>query len=127
MKPALTRRDMREALDRKSIVLYLAVAAAHAVSIYLATDVIPAPNGVVPVWAASGVSVAALLVGERRVWPGVLLAIFLANVTSSLGYGTTFGLAALKALANTVEPFVGALVTLRLLGGIPRLGERRGL
>jgi PAS domain S-box-containing protein len=56
-----------------------------------------------PVWLASGIGLAALLLWGRRLWPGIFLGVFLVNFTSA-------GLLASLAIAagNTLEALVGA-------------------
>ena len=67
-------------------------------------------QGVSPIWPASGVALAALVLSERRAWPGVLAAIFAAalgsNFVSGIAPLTSFGFAA----SNVLECWLAALV-----------------
>jgi len=69
-------------------------------------------HGVVtPVWAPTGIAIAALfLFGPRRLWPAVAAGAFVANVTS----GTGALLAAAIAVGNTLEAVVGAYLLRRI-------------
>src|SRR5262245_1645719 len=79
---------------------------------------------VTTVWAPTGLSIAALLLGGRRLWPAVYLGAFLANA------GTTAPLwtAALIAAGNTLEAVAAAslLPRLRFDPGLSRLADAVG-
>jgi signal transduction histidine kinase len=62
------------------------------------------------VWPPTGLSLAILLMGTRREWPGVFIGAFVANVTT-VGVGP--GTAAAIAVGNTLEAFVGATLIRR--------------
>jgi integral membrane sensor domain MASE1/anti-sigma regulatory factor (Ser/Thr protein kinase) len=59
---------------------------------------------VTAVWPPTGIALAALVLGGRRLWPGVLLGAFLANVTTDVPVYTAAGI----AVGNTLEALVGA-------------------
>jgi integral membrane sensor domain MASE1/anti-sigma regulatory factor (Ser/Thr protein kinase) len=59
---------------------------------------------VTAVWPPTGIALAALVLGGRRLWPGVLLGAFLANVTTDVPVYTAAGI----AVGNTLEAVVGA-------------------
>ena len=71
------------------------------------------------VWPPSGIALAALLVLGYRVWPGILLGAFLANITTSGNTFTSFGIAA----GNTLEGLVGAYLVNSFANG-PHFCER---
>jgi PAS domain S-box-containing protein len=74
-------------------------------------------HGVItPVWAPSGISLAALLILGIRYWPAVALGAFVANATSD----ASLAVAAAIAAGNTLEAVVGAAL-------VRRLGFRPGL
>jgi PAS domain S-box-containing protein len=78
-------------------------------------------HGVItPVWAPSGIALAALLVLGPRAWPAVAVGAFVANVTSGAGAAVAAGIAA----GNTLEPVVGAYL-LRRIGFRPSLARVR--
>ena len=74
-------------------------------------------HGVItPVWAPSGIALAALIVLGPRVWPAVALGAFIANATSDV----SVWVAAAIAVGNTLEAVVGAFL-------LRQVGFRRSL
>jgi integral membrane sensor domain MASE1/anti-sigma regulatory factor (Ser/Thr protein kinase) len=63
-----------------------------------------ATPSVTAIWPPTGLALAALLLGGIRLWPGVALGAFLANVTTDVPLATTIGI----TLGNTLEAVVGA-------------------
>jgi PAS domain S-box-containing protein len=57
-----------------------------------------------PVWPASGVALAAVVLLGRRVWPGVFLGAFLVNVSTTGRFPMSIAIAA----GNTLEALLGA-------------------
>ena len=76
---------------------------------------------------AAGVTVAAMLLTRRSLWPVIIAAIVLAELAVDLRYGAGLSSAAGFALANTVEPVIGASVVLMWCRGVPDLRERADL
>src|SRR5580765_4061221 len=76
-----------------------------------------------PVWPASGIAIAALLILGYRVWPAVFLGAFVVNVTTSGSAAN--GL--LIASGNTAEAIVGAWLMQRLAGGRRAMERPRGV
>jgi len=71
---------------------------------------LPVAEGVItPVWAPSGIALAALLILGLRFWPAVALGAFVANATS----GASVAVAAGIAVGNTLEAVVGAVLVRR--------------
>jgi two-component system, NarL family, sensor histidine kinase FusK len=60
-------------------------------------------------WPPSGVALAATLIGGYRLWPGIALGAFIANVET----GVPFLTLAIITLGNTMEPLCGALLLRR--------------
>jgi len=78
------------------------------------------------VWPATGLSLAALLLFGRSLWPGVALGALVANLWN----GASVPLAAGIALGNTLEAVVGAYALSRIPGfrlGLDRLVDALGL
>lgn len=75
---------------------------------------------VTAIWAPTGISLAALVLGGWRLVPGVIAGAFLANVTTDVPLHTTFGI----TIGNTAEAVLGALL-FRRLGASPRLDRLR--
>jgi PAS domain S-box-containing protein len=66
---------------------------------------LPVSHGVItPVWAPSGIALAALLILGLRYWPAVALGAFVANATSDASLGVAAGI----TVGNTVAGVVGA-------------------
>ena len=56
------------------------------------------------IWPPSGIALAALLLWDYRIWPGVFLGAFLVNITTESSFATTLGIAS----GNTLGALVGA-------------------
>src|SRR5207237_1189198 len=66
-----------------------------------------------PVWPASGIAIAVLLVFGARLWPGVFIGAFLVNVTTQGTILTSLGIAG----GNTLEAVCGAWLVGRYAHG----------
>jgi integral membrane sensor domain MASE1 len=66
-----------------------------------------------PVWPPTGITLAALLILGNRVWPGILLGAFLANITTAGSVTTSLAIAG----GNTLEGLVGAYLVSRFANG----------
>jgi diguanylate cyclase (GGDEF)-like protein/PAS domain S-box-containing protein len=66
-----------------------------------------------PVWPPTGIALAALLILGQRVWPGVFLGAFVANIWISGAIAPSLGI----AVGNTLEAVVGAWLVNRFAGG----------
>ena len=75
----------------------------------------------------AGVTVAALLLTARRSWPVVISAIVVSEVCVDLQHHLTLAAALASAVANSVEPVVGASCARRFCGGVPKLTVRADL
>jgi len=78
-----------------------------------------------PVWPPSGIAFAAVLLLGYRVWPGIMLGAFLANVVVFLANqaADVFAIVAVSsviAVGNTLEAIVGRLLLDRLIGPFTR-------
>ncbi len=76
-----------------------------------------------PVWAPAGLALAALLAGGVRLWPGVLVGAWLANLTTP---GTP-GLAALLIAGGNTLAAIGAALVLTRTGFDPALRRFRDI
>ncbi len=70
------------------------------------------PNAT-PVWPPTGIALAALLIGGWRLWPGVFLGAFAANLSTSGTVWTSLGI----ALGNSLEALAGFFLVMRFAGG----------
>ena len=74
-----------------------------------------------PVWPSSGIALAAVLLLGYRVWPGIMLGAFLANVVGFLANQAASALTVVAvslaiSVGNTLEAVVGAFLLHRLVG-----------
>ncbi len=108
-------------------VLFALVAVGHALGTAVVYQLSHVPSVGVTFFPASGLTVAALLLVRRQLWPVVLAATYLSELTSHFVLGekvlSGFGM----ALADTAGPAVGALLVLRWVGGPPLLSRRSHL
>src|SRR2546425_12663092 len=63
-----------------------------------------------PVWPPSGIGLAAVLLFGLRVWPGIALGAFLANLLTLPGTPAGFLAAAVIGVGNTLEHIVALLL-----------------
>lgn len=78
-------------------------------------------------YPSAGVTAAAMMLTKRSRWPAIMLAAFLGEVIVDLFFGSARTVAVGYALANMVEPVVGASLTLAWCRGVPDLRSRRDL
>jgi PAS domain S-box-containing protein len=73
-----------------------------------------------PVWPPTGVALAAVLVLGYRVWPGIAVGAFLANIISFIGNGHPPGMAVIMSCiigsGNTLEAVLGAFLIRQSVG-----------
>src|SRR5262247_281152 len=72
-----------------------------------------------PVWAPTGLSLAALVLFGYRLWPGVALGALLVNLWAGASAGVALGISA----GNTLEAVLGAYALGRVPGFDPGLGR----
>ncbi len=111
---------------RRAAVVFLAVALTYAAGAALSWQTFGAGPGPA-FFPPAGVTVAAMLLTRRSSWPVIVAAVVVAEVAVDLTHGATGWSAAGFALANSVEPIVGATVTVALCGGSPDLRLRGDL
>ena len=84
--------------------------------------VVPFTSGnVSPVWPASGIALAAVLLGGYRIWPGIALGAFLVNLLSPIPHVAAIGL----AVGNTLAAVTGAFLLRRIPAYAPSLTRLR--
>ena len=66
-----------------------------------------------PVWPATGLALAAVLMLGTRAWPAIFVGAFLANATNAGSFATSLGI----ATGNTLEAVVGASLVNAFAGG----------
>jgi PAS domain S-box-containing protein len=96
-----------EAAVRRSYLLRLGiVGTAYVVAGKVGITLSVAHGVITPVWAPSGIALAALLIFGRSMWPAVVLGAFLTNATSGAEPLVAAGIAA----GNTLEPLAGSFL-----------------
>lgn len=78
-------------------------------------------------YPSAGVTAAAMMLTRRSLWPAIIVAIIAGEMLVDLYFGNTGAVAAGYAMANVVEPVVGASLTLAWCHGVPDLRARRDL
>jgi PAS domain S-box-containing protein len=101
---ALTRGEIRAAF------WLVVVSGSYVAAAKLGIELDVAHGVITPVWAPSGISLAALLLLGVRYWPAVAVGAFVANLTSDTSAGVSAGI----ALGNTLEAVVGAALVRRI-------------
>ncbi len=104
------------------LVELLVVAAGYFAVAQVGLSMAVAQTNISPVWPATGVALAAVLLRGYRVWPAILLAAFAANMMAFRAADTPLFSAltasAVIGLGNTLEPLAGAIL-------LRRFGEAR--
>jgi diguanylate cyclase (GGDEF)-like protein len=93
--------------------LLVVVAAAYIVAGKLGLRLAFVNPSATPVWPPTGIALAAFLVAGYEMWPAILVAAFLVNITTAGSFATSVGLAA----GNTLEGLVGAYLVNRFARG----------
>ncbi len=79
-------------------------------------------SGASPVWPPAGIGLAAVLLLGYRVWPGILLGVFIANIMvfidnqAGIAPITIFLTSLCIAGGSTLEPLAGAFLFRRFIG-----------
>src|SRR3954469_82004 len=104
--PPASRRPRRsmDADRRLYVAKVIALAAVYYGAAKLGLSLAFATPSVTAVWPPTGIALAALVLWDYRLWPGVALGAFLANVTTDVPVYTAAGI----AVGNTLEAVVGA-------------------
>jgi PAS domain S-box-containing protein len=103
-------------------VWFVVIAGAYLGAAKVGLELDVAHGVITPVWAPSGIALAALLILGGRFWPAVALGAFVANVTSE----SSVAVSAAIAVGDTLEPIVGAALV-RRVGFRPALDRVRSV
>ncbi len=129
MREILTRSsppDAGRAAWQRSLLLAGLVALSYAAGSLLAWQLLNA--GAAPAFfAPAGVTSAALISTQRRHWPWILAAAAAVEVSLDLAHGETGAAAIGFAVANTVEPWVGAALVRRRLEDVDLSSPRHAV
>jgi diguanylate cyclase (GGDEF)-like protein len=97
----------------RHLLLLAGLAAVYIVAGKLGLRLAFAHPSATPVWAPTGIALAAFLLAGARVWPAIFIGAFLVNLTTQGTIATSLGIAA----GNTLEGLVGAALVTRWAGG----------
>lgn len=115
----------RSAFWGDSAGLFAVVFLAFALGAVLSWEAFGSSVGPAFFYPPAGVTVAAMMLSRRPLWPAVAAAVVAAEVVVDVAFGSPFAVAAGFGAANVVEPLVGASVTLAWCQGRPDLSKRR--
>jgi signal transduction histidine kinase len=88
----------------------VAVAGVYVATAKFGLSLAVAHGSATPVWAPTGIALAALVIFGPKLWPAVAIGAFLANVTTPIPVVAALGITA----GNTAEALVGALLLRRV-------------
>ncbi len=88
------------------------LAALYCLTAHLSLELASLQGNVSPFWPASGVATAAILLGGRRLWPGIFLGAFIANAISPAPFAAAAGI----AVGNTIEALTAAFLQQKISG-----------
>lgn len=104
---------MKQSETLRRVVLLLGLAAVYYLAAKAGLQFAYANSSVSTVWPPSGIALAAFVLFGYRVWPAVLGAAFLANLTTSGPVVASIGI----AVGNTLEGLLGAFLVNRFARG----------
>lgn len=78
-----------------------------------------------PMWLGAGLATAALLITQRRAWPILLLAVFLADALARARMGPLLWAGLATSVIDTIEPWLAALLVSRFVNTPLRLDNLR--
>ena len=101
---------LRSATGSRHALLLVTIAAAYLGAAKLGIELSVSQGLITPVWAPTGIALAALVLGGFRLWPAVAVGALVANATS----GASIPEAAAISVGNTLEALVGAALLARV-------------
>lgn len=116
---------MRSSLLGDGVGLFAVVFIAFAAGAMLSWESFGSATGPAFFYPPAGVTVAAMILSRRALWPAVAAAVVAGEILVDIHFGSPWSVAAGFAAANVVEPLVGASVVLAWCGGRPDLSLRR--
>jgi integral membrane sensor domain MASE1 len=90
--------------------LIVGVAAAYVLGAWLGLRLAVVREQVTPLWLPTGIALGSLLLFGMRVWPGITIGAFLANIF----IGPSFWAVVVISVGNTLAPVVAALLLVRV-------------
>jgi signal transduction histidine kinase len=120
MKVRVATSRPRARLGPRVVLVFVALAGLYVGAAKLGIELSVSEGVITPVWAPTGIALAALVLFGLRFWPAIAVGAFVANAIS----GASLPEAAAISVGNTLEAVVGALLLLRV-GFNPALGRVR--
>lgn len=114
-----------EASWRRTVGVVIAVFAAFATGAVLSWESFGSSEGPSFFYPAAGVTAATMMLTRRALWPWIAVAVVAAEILVDTLYGNPLWVSSGFAVANVVEPVIGASLTLAWCGGRPDLSKRR--
>jgi PAS domain S-box-containing protein len=99
-----------DSLDWRYVGLLAGLAGLYVGAAKLGIELSVAHGVITPVWAPTGIALAALVLFGRRLWPAVALGALVANATSGASVGESVAI----SVGNTLEAVVGAALLARV-------------
>ena len=125
---------MREILAKRRWLQIVVLAAAYACAGWLGLRLAIPPGYATAVWPASGIALAGVLLGGRRVWPGVFLVSFCVNCLAAIEPSAPAGMIIRAAVVATLlgawaslQAVAGAELVRRSTGGAPLMDDQRNV
>ncbi|MFN8070466.1 MAG: SpoIIE family protein phosphatase [Mycobacterium sp.] len=122
---ALVAKAAQRTQLRSDAICVLAVFLAFATGAVLSWESFGSWEGPSFFYPSAGVTVAAMMLSRRGLWPWIAVAVMVAEVLVDTIYGSPLWVSGGFAVANVVEPLVGATLVLAWCGGRPDLSQRR--
>ncbi len=116
---------VRSSLLGDGVGLFAVVFIAFAAGAVLSWESFGSAMGPAFFYPPAGVTVAAMILSRRALWPAVAAAVVAGEILVDVHFGSPWPVAAGFAAANVVEPLVGASIVLAWCGGRPDLSLRR--
>ncbi len=108
-------------------IVFLGIGLCYAAGAELAWGIFGASTIGLAFFPPAGLTLASMVLLPRRFWPVVIAAIFVAEIAVDLRHGLTLATAMGWALANSVEPLVGASLLRRFQRSPLAMSHRRGM
>jgi signal transduction histidine kinase len=116
---SMRHRKITFGLDTSQLIWLAIVGISYAASAKAGFYLAFANQQVTAVWPPTGIALAALLLGGRRMWPAIFLGAFSVNALSNEPVLTAIGI----AVGNTAGPMLGAFLLQRATGFDPQLSR----
>jgi two-component system, LuxR family, sensor kinase FixL len=125
--PVVSRSSGAPLFTARNVLAACALAVGYLVGVWTGLALTFEPNPVSTLWPPNAIVLAALLATPPRVWPLLIVAVFPAHLAAEIALGVPLNMALCWFVSNVAESLLGAVLTLRLLGGTPCFDRVRDL